>query len=127
MQPRRESPVAGVAQTGWMLWAGILGAVLLLALSSVGMPAISGAGAIPAGRSLTSVPGTPSGAIPVAAMSPSSPTPLVTTLENVTFRASGLSDGSLWSVTAGSPAVQQNNTTADKRGSMTFQEPNGTL
>lgn len=51
----------------------------------------------------------------------------VFSVARVTFRASGLPAGSLWSVSAGSPPVARSNTTYRASGSMTYFEPNGTL
>ncbi len=45
----------------------------------------------------------------------------------VTFKALGLPSGSTWSVTAGSPATTETNTTVGHKGSVLFMVSNGTL
>ncbi len=51
----------------------------------------------------------------------------VFSVAKVTFRASGLPAGSLWSVSAGSPPVARSNTTYRASGSVVYFEPNGSF
>ncbi len=125
MQPRQHLPAVGAARSRWPAFAGALGVVTLLALSVVAVSPSVGASSGSAGA----LPASPLGSASAAPAAPEQSHPSTaafansTTLVNVTFEALRLPQGSLWSVTAGSPAVTTNNTTAGAQGRIVLQAP----
>ncbi len=119
---RHSMDAAGAARVPRAAVVGVLGVVMLLTLSAVGLGAslVSTSAAPVANRAISASPAASTAVTPAVV-------PAVVFLENVTFKALGLPNGSVWNVTAGSPPATQSNTTVGSHGLIVFQEPNGTL
>jgi hypothetical protein len=116
---RKPSPrPEAMRRTKLIALTGTVGLMALLVLSGLGVSAVVGAAGSAAARSPSAASRLGADlAVPAANV----------TLVNVTFQEHRLPNGSLWSVTAGNPAVTKNDTTVGAKGHIVFQEPNGSL
>lgn len=126
MTPKRNAWGTGRATARTIPRLGALGTILILTVSAaagLSFGAASG-GTFALGPAHASAPGSAS---VQGALTPSGAHAATATLVNVTFRELHLPNGSVWSVSAGSPPVGKNNTTSATSGAIVFAEPNGTL